>query len=251
MSTSDTDAEHELSSPTPAQWRQFETQVQKMLSALDPMASVEHDVSVPGDLSGTLRQVDVMIKGTVADQTITIAVECKRYARPLGIGAVDEFAGKLLDVGADRGVLFALNGLTDPAVRRARGAKVPRIEVGDFVEGPAHVEVNIDRLFTGLGDCPNDNCYTGDISWYRWRSDTGQMRSGACDNCGTWAAECPECGEIVDFFSNDADCGCGAVIRLGYDRKGVSVEEIDTQVGSVITVYNLDECAPAPHSREL
>jgi hypothetical protein len=99
---------------------------------------------------------------------------------------VDQFAGKLLDLGVDRGVLFALNGLTQPARNRAKGAKVPRIEVGDLVVGPEHLEVDVNRLFTGFGDCPNENCYTGDIIWNWWRSDgIDRMRAGSCGTCGT------------------------------------------------------------------
>jgi hypothetical protein len=68
------------------------------------------------------------VRGTMGGQSLTIAVECKRYARRLGIGAVDELAGKLLDIDVDRGVLYALSGLTQPAMDRAAGSRTPNPE---------------------------------------------------------------------------------------------------------------------------
>lgn len=227
MTQQDSDDEHELADPTPQQWKIYERQVRDVLDKMDPGADAQHNVYMTGDLSGTPRQVDVKVTGTIAGEQFTIAVECKRYARPLGIGAIDQFAGKLLDLNVDRGVLFALNGLTAPARERAKGARVPKIAVGDLVIGPEHLEIDIDRLFTGFGDCPNENCYTGDIYWQEWQSDSSdQLHAGSCNTCGTWAVECPECDEIVTFFWNDSSCFCGAVLSLLYDRKGIEVEQI-------------------------
>jgi hypothetical protein len=44
-----------------------------------------------------------LARGTVVGLEISVAAECKRYARAIGIGAVDQFVGKLLDLGAERG----------------------------------------------------------------------------------------------------------------------------------------------------
>lgn len=227
MTQQNSDDEHELVEPTPLQWKMYERQVRDMLDAMDANAEAQHNVYMNGDLSRTPRQVDVKVTGTIAGQQITIAVECKRYARPLGIGAVDQFAGKLLDLGVERGVLFALNGLTKPARERAKGAKVPKIEVGDLIVGPDHLEIDIERLFTGVGDCPNENCYTGDVLWEWWQSDNSdRLRAGSCNMCGTWGVECPECEEIITFFWGESPCICGATASLIYDRKGIEVERI-------------------------
>lgn len=56
-----------------------------------------------------------------------MAVECKLTGRPVEIGTVDEFIGKLLDIGADRGVLYAASGLTSNAVHRASAASNPSV----------------------------------------------------------------------------------------------------------------------------
>ena len=110
-------------------WQRYELSVRELLAALDPSADVRHNQRVRGLASGVHRQVDVLAKGKVVGIDVTVAVECKRHRRASDIGTVDQFIGKLLDLGADRGVLYAYAGFTDGAVTRAVGASNPHIMV--------------------------------------------------------------------------------------------------------------------------
>jgi hypothetical protein len=78
-------------------------------------------------VSGATRQLDALVRGQVVGQDIAIAVEAKRYKRPVSIGTIDEFVGKLLDVGCDRGVLYAAGGFSEAALSRASNARNPGI----------------------------------------------------------------------------------------------------------------------------
>jgi hypothetical protein len=100
-----------------------------MLNALDPEAEVVHDEHVAGRLSGTRRQVDVLATGKVVGLAITVAVECKRHRRPSSIEVVDQFIGKILDIGADRGILYSYSGFSNSAVSRAIGSSNPSVMV--------------------------------------------------------------------------------------------------------------------------
>jgi Restriction endonuclease len=101
--------------------------VAQVLSTLDAHAEVVHNQRVQGELSGGPRQVDVLARGRVVGQPITVAVECKRHQRPMDVGVVDQFVGKLLDIGADRGVLYSYSGFTEGAARRAMSARNPSV----------------------------------------------------------------------------------------------------------------------------
>jgi hypothetical protein len=233
----------------PAQWQRFEMEVAKVQATLDPHSTVEHNVRLKGILSGQERQVDVLVRGSTGGQTFTIAVESKHYAQRLGIGAVDEFAGKLLDLGVDRGVLFALNGLTQPAMDRAVGAHAPKIRLGDLLTGDDHIELDLHDFFTGFGDCPNENCITGDIRWIWWASPTSRIRAGSCDACGTWAVECPTCGE-AESLDTGACYSCETTIELEWDRKGADVESIGVEFDGQMASYRpMAELAPPPRHR--
>lgn len=110
-------------------WLCYERSVGEMLAALDSNASVSHNVKVPGRISGAKRQVDVWVLGSIAAIDLTIAVECKRRLRRTNIEMIDQFVGKLLDIGADRGVLYSYSGFTTRAVARAAAARNPGIMV--------------------------------------------------------------------------------------------------------------------------
>ncbi|GGY65573.1 restriction endonuclease [Streptomyces xanthochromogenes] len=108
---------------------EFESEVAELVKSLDSNAQVDPNAHVIGQVSGIARQLDALVTGTVAGQKITIAIEAKRYGRRVSIGTVDEFVGKMMDVGCDRGLLFAAGGFTEGALARARKARLPVVGV--------------------------------------------------------------------------------------------------------------------------
>lgn len=108
-------------------WRLYEEQVTELIAALDSNAEVIHNQRIEAKLSKAMRQVDVLVRGKIIGIEIVIVAECKLVSRPLDIGVVDEFVGKLLDIGADRGVLYSASGMTPNAVWRATMATNPSI----------------------------------------------------------------------------------------------------------------------------
>ncbi len=111
-----------------------------------------------------------------------------------------------------------------------RGALQPRIELRQIAEEHPTAPDWAEGLpeFTGFGDCPNDNCYTGDVSWRSWPQSTGSVvEAGSCEHCGTWAVRCPECGSETGFFSDDVDCeGCERRFALVMGHKAVDYEDV-------------------------
>lgn len=113
-------------------WLKYEQAVAQMLSGFDPSSLILHNQRVTGRFSGVGRQVDVWAEGRVAGADIRVAVECKRYNRSVGVGVVDEFAGKLQDLDADRGLLYSWSGFTEAAANRAARSSSPRIQTVDL-----------------------------------------------------------------------------------------------------------------------
>lgn len=213
-----TDDEHEIAPKSDPAWARYEKDVLGILDEIDD-STLSHNEKLTGKLSGTGRQIDVLIEGSVAGSPITIVVECKHYAKPLGIGKIDEFAGKLADLQAERGILYALNGLTGPARARADGA-YPSIDVRELAptSPPPRPWSEYISDAIKLGDCANPNCIGGDVSWADWPQPDGSIvRAGACWACGTHAVEC-DCGEISSFFTDSETCAvCGACYELERD----------------------------------
>ncbi len=108
-------------------WARYEASVAQLLAALDPGARITHNKAVLGRISQVARQVDVWAEGQVVGLQVSVAVECKHHQRPMDISVVDGFVGKLLDIGADRGILYSYSGFTDGATARAIGSAAPKV----------------------------------------------------------------------------------------------------------------------------
>jgi predicted helicase len=111
----------------PKLWQRYERSVAKIVTGLDRGAKVEHDYRTTVIYSNTLRQVDVWAEGSVVGQVIRVAIECKRYKRLIAVGEIDQFVGKLMDVDAERGILYSQSGFTSAALARAENSHHPPI----------------------------------------------------------------------------------------------------------------------------
>jgi len=103
---------------------ELELLVQKIQQQLAPHAEVRHNVKMPGRRTGTKRQIDVLVREQVGQYDINIVIDCKDYNRPVDVKGVEEFAGLLDDVGAQKGVLVCPVGFTDSAKTRAAGLQI-------------------------------------------------------------------------------------------------------------------------------
>ncbi|HSB10250.1 MAG TPA: restriction endonuclease, partial [Blastocatellia bacterium] len=68
------------------------------------------------------REIDVLVVGQLAGYTMRIAFECKNERSAVGVQKLDEFIGKLKDVGIppQNGVYVSASGYTAGAIERAQ-----------------------------------------------------------------------------------------------------------------------------------
>jgi methionyl-tRNA synthetase len=102
-------------------YRNLEILVAKIQRQLAPQADVLHNVRLDGRLSGTKRQIDVLVKENIGQYEIKIIIDCKDHKVPVDVKGVEEFEGLLRDVGAQKGVLVSPRGFTEAAKKRAEG----------------------------------------------------------------------------------------------------------------------------------
>lgn len=102
----------------------LEQLVQKIQQQLAPKAQVSHNVHMQGRHTGRKRQVDVLVYEKVGQYDINIVIDCKDYKKPIDVKGVEEFAGLLDDVGAQKGVLVCPSGFSEAAKIRAKGLQI-------------------------------------------------------------------------------------------------------------------------------
>jgi hypothetical protein len=90
-----------------------------------PNVKVERNVFMPSTgKSRRKREIDVLLTGQVAGYPIRFAIECKNERSPIGSMKIDQFVGKLLDVGIppQQGIFVSANGYKRTGIERAKEA---------------------------------------------------------------------------------------------------------------------------------
>lgn len=226
--------------PGDAEWLIYEKDVADSLASMDPKAEVTHDVKRIGS-SGRLRQLDALIVGEVCGATIEIAVEAKKYSQSVGIGVVDAFVGKCIDIAVNQGILYSHKGFGAGAKARAASAIHPKIELRELPEAAAttlsgaEVELLLAELepwgsvmpkFLGVETCPGSECYGEFVAVEDWDG-------GICDQCGLPVGMCQECGSATRLESDEQVCdNCDAgAFDVGRDHGSGMVTDIHWMAG--------------------
>src|SRR5690349_25084321 len=111
-------------------WREFELLIKRIHDELEPRGVVRHNHKIRGR-SGRKRQIDVSITRTIGLTKVLVAIECKRWKRPVGIERVEAFASKLRDVGASDGVIISPSGFQEGARSSAMDNRITLLTYRD------------------------------------------------------------------------------------------------------------------------
>lgn len=105
-------------------WRLYERFVASLQAEkASPELTVIPNALIMGCISGTERQIDVLLDARVADDVSRrVIVDAKRRGRRLDVTDVEQFEGLMRDVRAHRGILVCPNGYSAAALRRAQEA---------------------------------------------------------------------------------------------------------------------------------
>ena len=130
-------------------WSEFEQLAAKIYNELAPASLVKHNDIITGK-SGVPRQIDVSVRTKIAGHDILMVIDTKDYKSPADIGEVDEFAGKLEDVSANRGILICRSGFTSGARKRASIAGIDLCNLHDAQSRDWSLDVELPMLWIEL-----------------------------------------------------------------------------------------------------
>ncbi len=130
-------------------WQEFERLASRIYTELSPQARVILNDRIKGK-SGVVRQIDVSIRATIAGHDILVVIDTKDLQQPADIGLVDEFAGKIQDVRANKGILICSGGFTSGARLSARGRGIDVCNLHDAQNRDWHLEVKLPILWIDL-----------------------------------------------------------------------------------------------------
>jgi hypothetical protein len=100
-------------------WKDYEIYITRHFQKLFPEASIKHNVSRTGLISGVQRQIDILIEQRVAGFNLKIIVDCKYFSKKVDVKVVESFLSFLQDLKASKGVLITNKGYSQAAENRA------------------------------------------------------------------------------------------------------------------------------------
>lgn len=112
-------------------WGGFERLIAELHMTGD--VKVEHNVTLPGR-SGAPRQIDVLVRHKQGLYEHLIVVECKYHKTPVERLHIDALATTAKEVGASRGVMFAMNGFQSGAITQAQHENIDLFTVRDLTD---------------------------------------------------------------------------------------------------------------------
>lgn len=107
----------------------FSTEIAKHIDLASFM--IFHDKKYLGK-SGHEHQIDVSAELNIGGVRILILVECKRYANKVGIDDVMEFATRLEDIGAHKGIVCTTEGFQRGAIKIAKSKGITLVRACDI-----------------------------------------------------------------------------------------------------------------------
>jgi len=194
-------------------WKKYERFVAGLCSEeyQSQDVTVIPNAKIEGKLSGTSRQIDVLIDSRFGDdRSRRIIVDAKRYSRPINVKDIETFHGMMIDCSASTGILVCPKGYSKAAKKRAQ----------DYINIKVVSLEEVEQIDLSLwDDCLSDNCNSRkERGLVLWDSPVGIGASnspvsisciGKCDTCSDFHIWCWDCGN--KFFLTDEDefkCNC-------------------------------------------
>ena len=118
-------------------WKEYENEVVAYLETKFIGCRVQKNVKLPGKLSRTPRQIDVLIEQEIGDMTVRTIVEARHWKSKLNVKHVGAFIDQMKDVGVTRGIMFAPKGYSKAAYERALSEPELQLHILDFDSMPS------------------------------------------------------------------------------------------------------------------
>ncbi len=125
----------------------LELVVSRIQQMMDPNSSVSHNEKLK-DRVGNTRQYDVVVRGQFGGRPVLGVIECKDHKRPKGPDAVEAFAKKTENLGANLRIMVSKKGFTKQALRLAQHESIGCLSL--LPSNPEQVGFSIGDMWYGV-----------------------------------------------------------------------------------------------------
>jgi hypothetical protein len=119
----------------------YQQAVAEVATSIFPNAVIEVGSWVDGP--DGRRDLDVVVRPEVGAPPL-LYIECKDWARPIGIGIIDELESKRRDIGAGTAMICSNSGYTANALRKAARVNIPALAA--LIERDQRIRVEVEEM---------------------------------------------------------------------------------------------------------
>ncbi len=201
-------------------WQEYQNAVSVFYEQLEGFGDVRHNLFLPDVVTGQRRQIDVMIELNERGHSLKMLVDAKFHATPLDVKDIEEVFSLSKAVGANKAVIVAANGYTEPAMVKAKFLQCDLMTLT--------LEEALDLVVPDKWKmCPicNTDCIVLDqngmiqlgnglVLWWL---------AGQCRECKCARVHCQDCGmKMFIEIGRSMECGCGH--EWSSTSEGVSID---------------------------
>jgi len=188
-------------------WQEYQEAVAEFYEQIDDFGNVRRNVMVPDKITGQPRQIDVLIEIEAKGHSLKMIVDAKFHAVPIDVREVESVLALADAVGANKAIIVAANGWTEPAKKKA-----DHVGCGlEFLSVEDAFDLIVPDKWMMCPSCDAD-CIVLDQegavtinegAWFWWLA-------GQCRGCKCARIHCQDCGTkaFVELHSSIV-CGCG------------------------------------------
>ena len=206
-------------------WQEYQEAVAELYEQTDGFGNVSRNVMVPDRITGQPRQIDVLIEINAKGHSLRMIVDAKFHAIPIDVREVESVLALAEAVGANKAIVVAANGWTEPAKKKADhvGCSLELLSLEDALD---LIVPDKWKMCPSCGaDCivlDQEGAVTFEGgSWFWWLA-------GQCRGCNCARYHCQDCGtKAYVELGQSTICECGH--RWASTDKGVAIAFFEGQ----------------------
>lgn len=208
-------------------WQEYQEAVAVLYEQADGFGNVSRNVMVPDKITGQPRQIDVLIEIEAKGHPLKMIVDAKFHAVPIDVREVESVLALADAVGANKAIVVATNGWTEPAKKKADhvGCDLELLSVDEALD------LIVPDKWKMCPSCDAD-CIVLDQegavtfeggAWFWWLA-------GQCRGCKCARIHCQDCG-LKTYIELHASMVCGCGHRWSSTDDGVTIAffEVDPE----------------------
>lgn len=206
-------------------WQEYQEAVAVLYEQVDDFWNVSRNVMVPDKITGHPRQIDVLIEIEAKGHSLKLVVDAKFHSSPLDVRDIESVLALAEAVGANKAIIVAANGWTEPAKRKADylGCDLEMLSIEEALD---LIVPDKWKMCPSCGvDCivlDQEGAVTFEGgSWFWWLA-------GQCRGCKNARIHCQDCGvkAYIDLGESMV-CGCGH--RWSSAHEGIKIAFFEEQ----------------------